>query len=445
MAPNKLERIAFTQSRESEYFDESELTRQTGHPKDSWSPGVVVKELVDNGLDACEQAGVSPLIQIRIADDFLEVSDNGHGIAPDVVGRVVDYSTRTSEKHAVVSPLRGAQGNALKTIIAILYVLSGNKEARVEISARGVKHLISVVMDSIARRPQIMHETCEIVKTAGTNIRLTSFSPCSKGTDHGLQILQKLILDYSLFNPHATFIVNSQKFEATDPDFRKWLPTDPTSPHWYDRERFELLVCAYLAAERNGTKRTVREFVSEFRGLSATAKQSNVCEASGLTRAYLHDLAPNGRIDEKTLERLLVAMQKESKPVKPEVLGILGEEHFRRSIAADPKTSGKTFRYSRQKGFDSRGLPYLVECAFALVDGKSRLRGLHMGLNWGVPLGQPLQQTEFSIGKEGVVEGLTAALAKNRIDIRRDPLCLAIHMSCPRFNFLDRGKGSIAL
>ena len=80
-----------------------------------------------------------------------------------------------------------------------------------------------------------------------------------------------------------------------------------------------------------------------------------------------------------------------------------------------------------------------------MVDWKSRLRGLHMGLNWSVPLGQPLQQTEFSIGKEGVVEGLTAALAKNRIDVRHDPVCLAIHLSCPRFNFLDRGKGSVAL
>src|ERR1019366_6944880 len=183
MTTNKLERIAFTHSRESECFNESDLTRQTGYPKQLWCPEVVVKELVDNGLDAGEQGGVSPVIQIRVGGDFLEVSDNGHGIAPDVLERVVDYSTRTSDKQAYVSPLRGAQGNALKTIIAISYVLSGNKEARVEISARDIKHVISVSVDAITWRPQITHETSEIVTTEGTSIRLTSFSPCSKNSD----------------------------------------------------------------------------------------------------------------------------------------------------------------------------------------------------------------------------------------------------------------------
>ena len=64
MKTTKLKRQVFTTSRELEYFSESELTTQTGYPKEQWWPGVVVKELLDNSLDACEQAGVAPVISV---------------------------------------------------------------------------------------------------------------------------------------------------------------------------------------------------------------------------------------------------------------------------------------------------------------------------------------------------------------------------------------------
>ena len=442
-----LKRQTFTVSRELEYFSEAELTTQTGYARERWWPDVVAKELVDNALDASEQGGTAPEIAVDLERHRLEVRDNGPGIQPAVVKRILDYSTRTGDKQAYVSPTRGAQGNALKTILAIPYVLAGGKDVTVEIESRGLKHRILVSTDAIARRPKIQNEAVEIVKTEGTVVRVPGDSACSNGHEESLRNLQNLILDYSLFNPHATFTVNGQRFEATSTGWWKWVATDPTSAHWYDVERLEYLVASYIAAERDRGKkpRTVREFVSEFRGLSATAKQSEVTEGSGLGRAYLHELAGNGKLDRHALTQLLEAMTKASRPVKPEGLGVLGEDHFRRRIAADPKASGKTFRYSRQKGLDARGLPYLVECAFAMVEEKSPLRGLHTGLNWSVPLGQALQQSEFEIDDENVVEGLTAVLARNRINIHRDPVCLAVHLACPRFRFLDRGKGSASL
>lgn len=443
-ATNKLRRQTFTISRQLEYFSESELTTQTGYDKDLWWPQVVVKELIDNALDACEQAELSPAITIELTKDSVEVSDNGLGIPSPVVKRLLDYSTRTSNKQVYVSPTRGAQGNALKTILAISYVLAGGKETTVEIESRGLKHRILVSTDALARKPKIQHTAVEIVKSEGTVVRVPGDSACSKWAPNPLENLQKLVLNYSLFNPHATFILNSQKFEATSPDWRKWVPTDPTSPHWYDAERFEQLVGAYIAAEGK-RKRTVREFIAEFRGLSATRKQSEVSEASQLERAYLHELAADGKLDRDALSRLIEAMKKASRPVKPEALGVLGEDHFRRRIAADAKVSGKTFRYCRQKRFDGRGLPYVVESAFAVVDKESPLRGLHTGLNWSVPLGGALEQNAFEVDDENVVDGLAAILAKSRVNIYSDPVCLAVHLISPRFRFLDRGKGTVSL
>jgi len=55
----ELKRHVFTTSRELEYFSEAELVAQTGYDKKEWWPRVLVKEMVDNALDACEQAGVA--------------------------------------------------------------------------------------------------------------------------------------------------------------------------------------------------------------------------------------------------------------------------------------------------------------------------------------------------------------------------------------------------
>ena len=178
--PRTLTRETFTTSRELEYFSEAELVTQTGHPKEDWWPLVVVKELVDNALDACEQHAAAPKITITLAGGDLTVSDNGPGISADVVRRILDYSTRTSDKQAYVSPTRGAQGNALKTMLAIPFVLGGGEVSTIVIEARGVKHVVSVSMDDIARRPSIDHQVVEFVKTEGTTVRLqASLKPSS--------------------------------------------------------------------------------------------------------------------------------------------------------------------------------------------------------------------------------------------------------------------------
>ncbi|MGA9624054.1 MAG: ATP-binding protein [Bryobacteraceae bacterium] len=104
-----LNRQTFSTSREIEYFSESELTTQTGCPKEEWWPCLVAKELADNALDKCEQAGTPPHITIDFQGDSLTVADNGPGLQPDVLERILDFSSRTSDKAAYISPTRGAR------------------------------------------------------------------------------------------------------------------------------------------------------------------------------------------------------------------------------------------------------------------------------------------------------------------------------------------------
>ena len=105
-----------------EFCSERELQNQTGHSVYEW-PLVVAKELIDNGLDACEEAEVAPNIAVIVEADTIVVQDNAGGIDAETIESVLDYTIRVSSREAYVSPTRGAQGNALKTILAMGYVL----------------------------------------------------------------------------------------------------------------------------------------------------------------------------------------------------------------------------------------------------------------------------------------------------------------------------------
>src|SRR5262245_56099735 len=110
-----LERATFKISRLAEFCGEKELVAQTGHSTEDW-PLVLLKELVDNALDAAEEAQIAPEITIEVSTETGEITitDNGPGLPPETVEGVLDYTSRVSSREAYVSPTRGAQGNALK-------------------------------------------------------------------------------------------------------------------------------------------------------------------------------------------------------------------------------------------------------------------------------------------------------------------------------------------
>ena len=84
---------------------------------------------------------------------------------------------------------------------------------------------------------------------------------------------------------------------ATASTWTKWKPSDPTSAHWYTPAHLERLLAGYIAHDEDLERdRTVRELVAEFRGLSGTAKQKAVLDATGLSRAPLSQLV-KGRGD----------------------------------------------------------------------------------------------------------------------------------------------------
>jgi DNA topoisomerase VI subunit B len=170
--PPRLERLAFRSSRLLEFCSEKELTLQTGHPASDW-PLVVVKELIDNALDACEEAGIAPVIEVAVDGNSITVTDNGPGLPEATLDGVLDYTSRTSSREAYVSPTRGAQGNALKTVLAMPYALAGAEQrGKVEIEAHCRRHVIEFAVDHIRQEPAIRRSVESCDRQMGTSVRV---------------------------------------------------------------------------------------------------------------------------------------------------------------------------------------------------------------------------------------------------------------------------------
>jgi DNA topoisomerase VI subunit B len=200
MAVQTMERTTFRTSRLLEFCSRKELVAQTGHEPDAW-PLVVLKELVDNALDACEEAGIAPEIDVKVEPGGITVDDNGPGMPPETVTDILDFSSRVSSREAYVAPDRGAQGNALKTILAMPFVLDGATGC-VEVCAHGLRHQIQFTVDALRQAPVIDHRQDEHDVRNGTSITVAwPESACSILAEAEHRFLQ-IADDYTWLNPH---------------------------------------------------------------------------------------------------------------------------------------------------------------------------------------------------------------------------------------------------
>jgi DNA topoisomerase VI subunit B len=442
MVTTRLERTTFRTSRLLEFCNEKELVNQTGHEVADW-PLVIVKELVDNALDACEEAEVAPEVTITVDTTGISVADNGPGLPVDTMEGVLDYTVRASSREAYVAPDRGAQGNALKTILPMPYVLSGGSPGVVEISTGGECHEIEFSADPIRQEPVIKRRIRGSDVKSGTEIRVHwPDSACSILADARLRFLQ-IAEAYTLLNPHLTLAIDwfdiSAKTIATNPAWKKWRPSDPTCPHWYEVDDLERIIAAYIAHDQDhGTTRSVREFVREFRGLTGSVKQKRVLDETGLARVPLSDLANGDGLRRDVTTQLLESMQTHTQVVKATQLGVIGRDHLAERFE-DMECDMDSFAYKRLSQMDN-GVPMVIESAFAWKgpDSEDRRRMI-TGVTWSASIENPFRSLGNAYG-----DGLAALLAQ-RYAGPTDPIVVFVHVSCPRVRYRDRGKTSVIL
>jgi hypothetical protein len=229
----------------------------------------------------------------------------------------------------------------------------------------------------------------------------------------------------------------SLRIAASNPSWSKWSPCDPTCPHWYAPENLERLICAHVGHDADtGQERTVREFIAQFRGLTGTAKQKAVLQATGLSGCQLSALVSGEGLDQVKTEQLLTAMKDNAKPCKPSSLGVIGRDHLSRQLER-LGCQAESFEYRKSESPKDDSLPWVLEAAFAWGPA-FKGRRLITGVNWSPGILNPFRQ----LGRMG--SSLDRELQELRVG-PYEPVVLLLHIACPRVQYTDRGKSAVVV
>ncbi len=240
------------------------------------------KEAVDNSLDACEEAGLLPELEIAIEelaeDRFrLAITDNGPGIVKAQIPKIFGKLLYGSKFH-VMRQSRGQQGIGISA--AGMYAqLTTGKPLRIT-SRTGKKkpaHYFEIQIDTAKNEPKVLidRET-EWDKEHGTRVEMELAGTYKKGR----RSVDDYIVQTALANPHATVHYRPPKGDEFHRErLTRELPREPLAikPHPYGVE-----LGALISLLRETRGRTLKGALqSDFSRVSAKVAEE-ICKAAGL-------------------------------------------------------------------------------------------------------------------------------------------------------------------
>ena len=321
----------------------------------------VVKEAVDNSLDACEEARILPEISVEIRQSSLNsfnyvvtVEDNGPGLIRSQIPKVFAKLLYGS-KFFKLSQSRGQQGIGISA--AVLYAqLTTGKPAKItsRISPEEPAHYYELQIDVKKNAPEILkEEKVEWEREHGTKIELALEAEYLKGN----QSVDQYVRQTAIINPHVTIVYTNPKDEFFSyVRASEELPPLPKEikPHPYGVE-----IGLLMRMLEKTQARALQSFLtSEFSRVGAgTAKK--ICQNASL----LPETKPK-KMTREEAEKLIKGIA-ETDIIKPPIdcISPIGEELMKKGLKKEVEAE---FYCSVSRPAEVyRGNPFVVETAIA--------------------------------------------------------------------------------
>jgi len=319
----------------------------------------VVKEAVDNSLDACEEAKILPDITVQIIemgnDRYrISIEDNGPGIVKKQIPNIFAKLLYGSKFHTM-KQARGQQGIGISA--AVLYAqLTTGRPAKIwsKIGEEQPAHYYELHINTNTNSPEIVKEE-EITwkKKTGVKIELDIDAAYQKGD----QSVDSYLKQTAIANPHATFVYTNPKAEqfvfarASDK-----LPKEPTEikPHPYGVE-----LGIMMKMLKNTQCRTLQSFLTQEFSRVGPGTAKEICDASGL----FTNMKPDD-LQLPHVEKLVEGIKK-TKIIAPstDCISPIGEELLEKGMRKEVTAEFYT-AVSRSPDV-YRGIPFVVEVALA--------------------------------------------------------------------------------
>jgi DNA topoisomerase-6 subunit B len=396
----------------------------------------VVKEFVDNSLDATNEARILPDIKVNLKETSegrfkIVVEDNGPGIVKDKLALAFGKLLYGTKFHRLVQG-RGTQGIGASG--AILYAqLTTGKPTKVISSTGKDIHTYELVIDTIKNQPHIISDSTEKNPGKWTGVRV-ELEVEGRYIEKGQSVLEYL-KQTAMSNPYAKIIFNNPNGKMVFERASKEIPKQPKEikPHPYGVE---------LGILRRMLQYTKARNVSSF----LTNDFSRVGKSSAHQICKLAKLNPKMKPQNLThdeIEKLSKAMQNVKLIAPPtDCLSPLGENLLTEGLK---KETGAEFAVAVTRPASVyRGNPFVVECA--------------LGFGGNIPTDQQAQLFRLANKVPLLYNQSDCALteAAQDVDWRRynfsqssgqlpgGPLVILIHFASVWVPYTSEGKHAIA-
>ena len=401
---------------------------------------IIVKEAVDNSIDACEEAGILPDIKVSLKelkeDTFkIIIEDNGPGLPKENLAKTFGKFLYGSKFHHLLQK-RGQQGIGITGSIMYAQLTTGKPAMIWSKTEKGKTYFMKMLLNVEKNEAEVVEqgyaEGKDEIKEHGIRIELEVGGKYRK-----TQSVDDYLMQTAISNPFVRIAYSA-------PDGRKVifpravdkLPKMPKEikPHPYGIE-----LGIMLRMLKSTSSRSILGFLTnEFSSLgSITATKA--CQA-----IKLDTKTPPEKIDRETAEKLLKTLQSMDIQRPPtDCLSPIGSEELRNALKKQFPNSELIVTETRPPDV-YRGYPFQIEAAI-VYDTSSFKNDSAKLVRFANKTPLLYQQSACAITKSVVnVDWKRYGLDQNKNSLPTGPCLIIVHMCSVWVPFISEGKEAIA-
>ena len=273
---NNINRIICKTSKLVDYFTEDGLIKQIGLTKEYWNK-VIIKEIVDNALDAIEPMN-NKEVHIIQSGSSLGIYDNGNGLNCEIIKSIYDFNFYVSQNRTYVTASRGKQGNGLKTVISICFL----KKYRLLWHTSEGTILEGIIDAEKAKNGEVCVDFKQTGNTEKRGIEICGYDL------HQPAYYKNYVYYYTVCNPDVTFHLNYLGTEFHNSATAECVDKSQNiSIAYYDYDTFR----QFIMKTQDGNS-TYKKFLEEYFGTRIKNKsgiKSKIKDIDFNSREFIND------------------------------------------------------------------------------------------------------------------------------------------------------------
>ncbi len=398
----------------------------------------VVHEYVTNSLDACEEAGILPDIDVTITEVGenkyrVKVSDNGPGIPKKFVGKALATVLAGTKFHRYVQQ-RGQQGIGASGCTLFAQVTTGKPIHVVSSAGKGKGYECKISLNTVKNTPNVTDLVDLDGDFKGLSIEGEFAEVKFENSDHGVYEYLKRT---ALSNPHVQIrFIDPTAKEHTFIRAVNEMPerSKPTLPHPLGLAVNDLLEFAHLTQSRKLSSFFVETF--------ARTTSNKVSELKEIAKTVDFDKDPH-QLTWPEAEELIKAIR-QVKWIAPDAVSIIpiGEERIRFALKniLDPEFMHVV---ERKPQVFKGGIPFVIEAAVA-YGGKAGY-STEQGASGAILRFANRVPLLFDAGNCAITEAIKGVEWKRyNIDLDSQPVSIFVNMSSVHVPYAGVGKEAVS-